>query len=66
MLLNSENTNGLTLEKIELIKNIFKEVSELNKLNSGCSAYSFIAALLMFIGGGTFNTNEEENNSKTE
>lgn len=50
----SNNINNLTEEKIQHIKNIIKEVIELNKLNPEGSTYSLIVLLLMFMGGNTF------------
>lgn len=65
-LLSSKNINNLSLEAIEHIKNIVKEVTELDKLNFDGSAYVFVAMLLIFMSGNTFNVNKEENNFKTE
>lgn len=65
-LLSSKNIDGLTPEAIKHIKNIFKEVSELDKINFVGSAYPFVAMLLMFMNGNTFNENKEENNFQTK
>ncbi len=63
-LLTSKDMNSLTAEKIKHIKNITKEVVELDKLNFEGSSLSYLVILLLFMGYGDFKVNKEENKSK--